>query len=55
MSVSGGERTVDELLKEALRDKDITYVIKQNDIILLPRENRPAPPPERPPQNAPTE
>lgn len=43
VSVSGGERTVDELLKEALRDKDITYVIKQNDIILLPRENRPAP------------
>ncbi len=44
VSVSGGERTVDELLKEALRDKDITYVIKQNDIILLPRENRPTPP-----------
>ena len=37
VSVSGGERTVDELLKEALRDKDITYVIKQNNIILLPR------------------
>lgn len=29
---------------EPLRDKDITYVIKQNDIILLPRENRPTPP-----------
>ena len=38
ISVPSGPRTVEELLSAALRNKGVSYVIKQNDIVLLPQQ-----------------
>ncbi|MBQ7855888.1 MAG: TonB-dependent receptor [Alistipes sp.] len=38
ISVPSGAHTVEELLSAALRNKGVEYVIKQNDIVLLPQQ-----------------
>ena len=43
ISVPNGPRTVEELLSAALTNKGVTYVIQQNDIVLLPQQKSAAP------------
>lgn len=38
ISVPSGAKSVEELLNVALRNKGVEYVIKQNDIVLLPQQ-----------------
>ena len=38
ISVPKGPRTVEELLSAALANKGVSYVIQQNDIVLLPQQ-----------------
>ena len=38
ITAPSGQQTVEQLLKSALAGKDVTFVIRQNDIVLLPQK-----------------